>query len=83
MKSGFSIGLNSLFCGLVDLFSGLSWIAAISGIEVPIKYGSNDGVTVQIYFIDLTKRSRSPGNVGTIRLSDRVEITYHSEIKEV
>lgn len=45
----------------------------MSGIEVPIKYGSNDGVRVQIYFIDLTKRSRSTGNVGTIRLSDRVE----------
>jgi hypothetical protein len=44
----------------------------MSGIEVPIKYGSNDGVTVQIYFIDLTKRSGSTGNVGTLRLSDRV-----------
>jgi hypothetical protein len=42
----------------------------MSGIEVPIKYGSNDGV--QIYFIDLTKRSGSTGNVGTLRLSDRV-----------
>jgi hypothetical protein len=27
----------------------------MSGIEVPIKYGSNDGVTVRVYFIDLTE----------------------------
>lgn len=30
----------------------------MSGIEVPIKYGSNDGVTVRIYFIDLTEGGR-------------------------
>lgn len=54
----------------------------MSGIEVPIKYESNNGVTVQIYFIDLNKRSGSKGNVGTIRLSDRVKITYHSKIKD-
>ncbi|WP_339281663.1 hypothetical protein NST94_03495 [Paenibacillus sp. FSL H8-0282] len=70
---------ESAFFLLVDLVSGLSWIAAMSGIEVSIKYGSYEGVTAQIYFIDMTKRIGSAGNVGTIRLSNRVKITYHSE----
>jgi hypothetical protein len=53
----------------------------MSGIEVPIKYGSNDGVTVRIYFIDLTEGGGIEKLV-ILKLSTRVKIIYHSEIKE-
>lgn len=42
------------------------WTTAMSEIAAPIIYRSNDGVTVQIYFIDLIEGSGSIGNLGSL-----------------
>lgn len=42
------------------------WTTAMSEIAAPIVYRSNDGVTVQIYLIDLTEGSGSIGNLGSL-----------------
>ncbi|MBV6717336.1 McrC family protein [Paenibacillus chitinolyticus] len=42
------------------------WTTAMSQIAAPIIYRSNDGVTVQIYCIDLTEGGGSIGNLGSL-----------------
>ncbi|MBT2292779.1 McrC family protein [Paenibacillus albidus] len=42
------------------------WTNALSEIAMPIVYRSNDGVSVQIRFIDLTEGSGSIGNLGAL-----------------
>ncbi|WP_339317613.1 McrC family protein [Paenibacillus sp. FSL R10-2734] len=42
------------------------WTTAMSEITAPIIYRSNDGVTIHIYFVDLTEGSGSIGNLGTL-----------------
>lgn len=42
------------------------WTTAMSDITAPVLYKSNDGVTVQIYLIDLTEGSGSLGELGSL-----------------
>ncbi|MGN7764867.1 McrC family protein [Paenibacillus sp. 22594] len=42
------------------------WTTELSDITAPIVYRSNDGVTVRIYFIDLTLGSGSIGELGAL-----------------